>query len=190
MCGRVFVKSTFAELMAAFAEVRREGNLADIEPGPRYNGAPSLTYPIIVHDAHSVCGAFSKARWGLVPSWVKEAKPKVQPANARCESLKTNGMFRGAYRSRRCLLPIDGYYEWRSIKGRKQPYALARPMGSRSALPPSGGAAARSVCTPGHRAKDVRGGHLPSERARGHHPRSNAGDPPPEGLCALAWRGA
>lgn len=51
---------------------------------------------------------------GLVPSWVKEAKPKVQPANARCETLKTNGMFRGAHRLRRSVLfgsidysPID-----------------------------------------------------------------------------------
>lgn len=129
MCGRVFVKSTFAELMAAFAEVRRQGNLADIESGPRYNGAPSLTYPIIVRDAHSIRGAFTEARWGLIPSWVKEAKPKVQPANARCESVRTNGMFRGAYRSRRCLVPVDGYFEWKAIKGKKQPYALAMADG-------------------------------------------------------------
>jgi putative SOS response-associated peptidase YedK len=125
MCGRVFVKSSFAELMAAFAEVRRDDNLANLEPGPRHNGAPSLIYPIMVSDAHSVRGAFTEARWGLIPSWVKEAKPKVQPGNARCETLKTNGMFRGAYRSRRCLVPVDGYFEWKAIKGKKQPYALA-----------------------------------------------------------------
>jgi len=60
---------------------------------------------------------------------VREAKPKVQPANARCETLKTNGMFRGAYRSRRCLVPVDGYFEWKAIKGKKQPYALAMADG-------------------------------------------------------------
>ena len=131
MCGRVFVKSTFAELLAAFADVRRDDNRADLDIGPRFNGAPSLTYPIIVRDAHSSSGAFTTARWGLIPSWVKEAKPKVMPANARCESIKTNGMFRGAYRSRRCLVPVDGYFEWRANKGAKikQPYALAMKDG-------------------------------------------------------------
>lgn len=79
MCGRVFVKSTFAELMAAFADVRRDDNLADLDAGPRHNGAPSLSYPIIVADGDSVHGRFTTARWGLIPSWVKEAKPKVMP---------------------------------------------------------------------------------------------------------------
>jgi len=65
MCGRVFVKSTFAELMTAFAEVRREDNLAGLETGPRYSGAPSPTYPIILYDARSARGAFAEARWGL-----------------------------------------------------------------------------------------------------------------------------
>lgn len=129
MCGRVFVKSTFAELMAAFSGVKRDDNLADLESGPRFNGAPSLTYPIIITDKDASSGRFTTAKWGLIPSWVKEAKPKVQPANARCESLKTNGMFRGAYRARRCLVPVDGYFEWKAIKGKKQPYALAMADG-------------------------------------------------------------
>lgn len=130
MCGRVFIKSTFAELMAAFADVRREDNLADLDSGPRFNGAPSLSYPIIVADGDAVQGRFTTARWGFIPSWVKEAKPKVQPANARCETLKTNGMFRGAYRSRRCLIPVDGYFEWRATKSKiRQPYALAMKDG-------------------------------------------------------------
>ena len=131
MCGRVFVKSSFAELMAAFVGVRRDDNLANLDPGPRHNGAPSLIYPIIVRDAQSVRGAFTEARWGLVPSWVKEAKPKVQPAQARSETIQTNGMFRSAYRSRRCLVPVDGYFEWLSNKSTKlkQPYALAMSDG-------------------------------------------------------------
>ena len=111
MCGRVFVESTFDELMGNFDAVRRS-NMPGLDRGPRYNGAPSLTYPIIVHDADAIHGAFTEARWGLIPSWVKEPKPKVMPANARCETLKTNGMFRGTYRSRRCLVPVDGYFEW------------------------------------------------------------------------------
>jgi putative SOS response-associated peptidase YedK len=131
MCGRVFVKSSFSELMGAFASVRRESNMPGLDAGPRFNGAPSLTYPIIVHDKDATDGAFTEARWGLIPSWVKEAKPKVQPANARCETLKTNGMFRGAFKSRRCLVPVEGYFEWKANKGAKikQPYALAMKSG-------------------------------------------------------------
>jgi putative SOS response-associated peptidase YedK len=129
MCGCVFVKSSFAELTAAFADVKRDDNLADLEPGPRSNGAPSLSYPVMVADKDAIHGRFTLARWGLVPSWIKEAKPKHTPANARCETIKTNGMFRGAYRSRRCLVPVDGYFEWKATKGIKQPYALAMADG-------------------------------------------------------------
>lgn len=69
MCGRVFVKSSFAELLAAFSGVRRDDNLAALDSGPRFNGAPSLTYPIIVADADAIHGRYTLARWGLVPSW-------------------------------------------------------------------------------------------------------------------------
>jgi len=122
----VFVKSTFAELMAAFADVRRDGdNLADLDSGPRYNGAPSLSYPIIVADKGAPSGVFSLATWGFIPRWSRGAKPTRAPPNARSETVATNGMFREAYRARRCLMPVNGYFEWRGIKGRKQPYALA-----------------------------------------------------------------
>ena len=125
MCGRVFVKSTFAELMAAFADVRRDDNLADLDTGPRFNGAPSLSYPIIVTDKGVPSGVFTLATWGFVPRWSREAKPTRAPPNARSETVATNGMFRDAYRSRRCLMPVHGYFEWKAANGQKQPYALA-----------------------------------------------------------------
>lgn len=128
MCGRVFVKSSFSELMASFAAVRRS-NLPGLDTGPRHNGAPSLVYPIIVADGDSINGAWAEARWGLVPPWTREAKPKIAPINARCETVRSNGLFRGAYRSRRCLIPVHGYFEWTAIKGAKQPYALAMRSG-------------------------------------------------------------
>lgn len=117
--------------MGRFSAARRS-NLPGLDAGPRFNGAPSLIYPIIVADEDaSAHGAFMEARWGLVPGWVKEEKPKVAPANARSETVKTNGMFRGAYRARRCLVPVDGYFEWKARKGSKikQPYALAMADG-------------------------------------------------------------
>lgn len=128
MCGRVFVKSTFAELMSAFADVKRGDNLDGLAEGPRFNGAPSFSYPIIIADADAVHGRFTVAKWGFVPSWSKGPASRI-PANARSETIKTNGLFRGAYRARRCLVPVDGYFEWKAIKGKKQPYALARADG-------------------------------------------------------------
>ncbi len=68
MCGRGFLKSTFLELLAAFGAVRRDDNLGDLDSGPRFNGAPSLTYPIIVGNADAVHGRYTLARWGLIPS--------------------------------------------------------------------------------------------------------------------------
>jgi putative SOS response-associated peptidase YedK len=130
MCGRVFVKSTFTELMAGFSQARASDDPV-LAGGPIYNAAPSLIYPIIVRDAASIHGAFVPARWGLIAPWAKEPRPKIMPANARCETITTNGLFRNFYRRQRCLVPVDGYFEWRATKGAKvkQPYAIAMKTG-------------------------------------------------------------
>lgn len=113
--------------MASFSGARRaEG----IEGGPRYNGAPQQIYPIIVPDPEHGGPEFVPARWGFIPSWSKEAKPKVAPINARWETIRTSGLFRSAYRSYRALLPVDGYFEWQAQEGGKQPYAIAMKDGS------------------------------------------------------------
>ncbi len=84
--------------------------------GPTYNGAPTQYYPVIITDVirdPDVFGpTFVSARWGLIPRWIKEPKPdRPPPINARCEGISTNGMFEDAYRRRRCLIPIDGFFE-------------------------------------------------------------------------------
>lgn len=121
MCGRVFIKSTLADLIANFAAVNSEalGNLQ-----ATYNGSPGRDYPIIVRDDASIYGAFIVARWGFVPAWAKDPI-KVRSANARAESIAEKSMFLSAYRSRRGIMPIDGYFEWRSTVPPKQPYAIA-----------------------------------------------------------------
>jgi putative SOS response-associated peptidase YedK len=84
-----------------------------------YNVAPSQTMPIVRLDKEGKpVGA--TAKWGLIPSWVK-GKPKMQPSNAKSETAATNGMFRAAMAQRRCLVPADGFYEWKEPKP-KQPY--------------------------------------------------------------------
>ncbi|GAA2849231.1 putative SOS response-associated peptidase YedK [Aminobacter aminovorans] len=139
MCGRVFVKSTLAEMVRSlgFADPAAIGPLDN--SFPRYNGAPSLIYPVIVQDeAQTGSAMFVQAKWGLVPAWQKEAAPgRPPPVNARSETIATNGLFKRAYAMRRCLIPIDGYFEWKDIHGTgkdKQPYAIAMKDGAPFAL--------------------------------------------------------
>lgn len=139
MCGRVYIKTTLEGLMRAFSFARSEGAEGLSNQFPRYNGAPGQDYPIIIRDVVRDPGlsghVFVSARWGLIPSWAKDTK--IRPINATCETIKTNGMFRSAYRARRCLVPINGYFEWKDILGtgkNKQPYAIALKSGGTFAL--------------------------------------------------------
>jgi putative SOS response-associated peptidase YedK len=73
---------------------------------------------------------------GLIPGWFKEVSPKLKPINASAERVATAPMFRAAYAKRRCLLPIDNFFEWKAIKGMraKQPYAIGMKSGEPFAL--------------------------------------------------------
>lgn len=105
---------------------------------PLWNGAPSLTYPIIIREELSTSMAgFVSARWGLVPGWARHGGGRPPPVNARCETIATNGLFKKAYASCRCLVPIDGYFEWQKLDPsgkKKQPYAIAMKSGEPFAL--------------------------------------------------------
>jgi putative SOS response-associated peptidase YedK len=136
MCGRVFVKTNVDSLVRAFA-FAREGEAKSLDNAfPRFNGAPGQDYPIIVREPDTGGGEFVRARWGLIPRWVKEPTGGRRPINAAVERVATAPMFRNAYRWRRALLPIDGLFEWRAIRGQKvkQPYAIAMAEGSPFAL--------------------------------------------------------
>ena len=67
-------------------------------------------------------------RWGLIPYWCQDPKGGRRPINAKAESVSRRPMFRDAYAQRRCIVPVDGFFEWRAIRGagRKQPYAMAK----------------------------------------------------------------
>ena len=65
----------------------------------------------------------ARAQWGFIPAWAKEL-PKTRPINAKAETVSTNGMFRNSFTSRRCLIPADGFYEWRGAKPPRQPYFI------------------------------------------------------------------
>ncbi|EJB07923.1 hypothetical protein Rleg9DRAFT_6945 [Rhizobium leguminosarum bv. trifolii WSM597] len=141
MCGRIFVKTSLEELIGNFAFAVKGGDIDGLgNRFPRWNGAPSQDYPIIIRDIvrepDTSGPIFVTARWGLMPSWAKSGG-RPPPVNVRCEGISSNGMFRSAYRSRRCLVPINGFFEWKDIHGtgkNKQPYAIAMTDGSPFAL--------------------------------------------------------
>jgi putative SOS response-associated peptidase YedK len=85
---------------------------------PRYNIAPTAQV-LIVRE-----GGAALVRWGLVPHWAKDASASAKMNNARAETVATKPSFRDAYRSRRCLIPANGFYEWRSEFGVRQPYYI------------------------------------------------------------------
>jgi putative SOS response-associated peptidase YedK len=95
---------------------------------PRYNVAP--TQPIPVVSSENGARHFRLMRWGLLPSWVKDPRGFTLLINARSETVLEKPAFKNAIRRRRGLIPADGYYEWKSIDGRKQPFFIRRADGA------------------------------------------------------------
>ncbi|MDZ7734713.1 MAG: SOS response-associated peptidase [Gammaproteobacteria bacterium] len=89
---------------------------------PRYNIAPDQGNPVILKTPEGI--AMQAFRWGLVPHWLDEPKTKYSTINAKVETVAEKPFYRDAYKSRRCLVPADGYYEWRQEGVRKQPYYI------------------------------------------------------------------
>ena len=98
---------------------------------PHWNGAPSQELLIIRRNHHTGEVSLDPLRWGLIPHFCEDPKGGRKPINAKCETVDTLPSFRDAYRSRRCILPVDGFFEWKAIKGHtaKQPYAIAMKHG-------------------------------------------------------------
>jgi len=125
MCGRYSLKTDEIH-------IRRQFNLKDIPRlVPRYNVAPSQDVPIVRENAEGE-RELVFARWGLIPSWSKEPKAEFSTINARAETVAAKPAFRSAFRSRRCLIPADGYYEWAARPGSKtkQPYYIGLREGA------------------------------------------------------------
>ena len=121
MCGRYVVPNTTDELLSLFDAT---GNNAPDYWKPSYSVAPTDPAPIVrewIHD-ETVQRDVDLASWGFKPGWAKPGGPA--PINARLESVASNGMFRSAFASQRCLVPMAGYYEWQQLDDGKQPYFI------------------------------------------------------------------
>ncbi len=97
---------------------------SEIRIVPRFNIAPSQHVPVIRINAAGH-PQLDLVRWGLIPHFTK-GKPKVQPINARAETIATSGMFRQAFEKRRCLVPANGFYEWQMTDDGKRPMNIHR----------------------------------------------------------------
>ncbi len=120
MCGRFALKAPPAEIMRQF------GVDAVPEMAPRYNIAPTQSILIIRHPWQQPEARLEAAsvKWGLLPSWAKDASMAAKLANARGETVAEKPAFRSAFRRMRCLIPADGFYEWEATPSGKQPWFL------------------------------------------------------------------
>jgi putative SOS response-associated peptidase YedK len=114
MCGRYTVTAT-PEVLRALFGYTEQPNFP-----PRFNVAP--TQPIAVVRLMNGKRQFALVRWGLLPSWVKDPKAFSLLINARGETVNDKPAYKAAMKRRRCLIPADGFYEWKALGSRKQPY--------------------------------------------------------------------
>ena len=119
MCGRYRLSRRKQIIEEHFASVSGEK-----EWTPRYNIAPTQLVPVIRQNPAEPVRELSLVRWGLVPSWAKDSSVAAKMINARSETAATKPAFRDALKSRRCLIPADGFYEWAKTAKAKQPYCF------------------------------------------------------------------
>jgi putative SOS response-associated peptidase YedK len=115
MCGRFSLTVNEAELNLRF---QLEGGIAPYDP--RYNGAPTQMLAVITNREQNRLSYF---KWGLIPSWAKDPAIGNKMINARAETITEKPSYRTPLRSQRCLVPSDGFYEWKQ-NGKKVPYRI------------------------------------------------------------------
>ena len=133
MCGRFVSASPPDELAQYFgAEVHVEVPIQPIEPN--FNVAPTdTTYVVrrVDYDDGPSVRSLAALRWGLVPFWAKDLKIGSKMINARSETVVDKPAFKRTFFRRRCLVPVDGFYEWTKVPGAKtkQPHYIYRTDG-------------------------------------------------------------
>jgi putative SOS response-associated peptidase YedK len=93
---------------------------------PRYNLAPTMRAAVTARNGEGRLEV-KALRWGLIPAWAKDKKIGAHGINARMETVATKPMFRAAFKKRRCIVPMNGYFEWQPTHDGKQPYFIHHP---------------------------------------------------------------
>ena len=127
MCGRFTLRSSGESVAEAF-------DLPEVpDLLPRFNIAPGQSVAVVREMPQAQDRQLAYLRWDLIPAWADDPSIGDRLVNARSETAATKPSFRRAFRSRRCLVVADGFYEWQKINGRRQPYFVGlqsdRPFG-------------------------------------------------------------
>ena len=120
MCGRYVLRSPLQNVMDAFSAVLE---IDGVVVKPRYNIAPTQNVPVIRLNPEGK-RTISILKWGLIPSWSKDPAIGSRMINARAETLTEKPSYRNAFRKRRCIVPADGFFEWKKEGKEKQPYYI------------------------------------------------------------------
>src|SRR5262245_34755811 len=125
MCGRIIQSS--GPLRLAIVDGLDVSNSCMHNVPPRYNAAPSQELLVIRENHKTGERSLALIKWGLIPHGCTDPRGGRKPINAKAESVSRLPMFREAYALRRCIVPVDGFFEWRAIRSAraKQPYAIA-----------------------------------------------------------------
>ena len=123
MCGRAKLETDVSEIKIAF-RIPPEYPTPNFPPS--WNVAPTDNLPIVRYDPKTGSRALDLMRWGLVPYWAKDIKIGFSTINAMAETVDSKPVFREAFARRRCIVPVDNFYEWKKLGPKeKQPYAIA-----------------------------------------------------------------
>ncbi len=120
MCGRYALFNAKEILIKKFKIDEVES-----DPTPNYNIAPTQEISTIIQEDNK--NKLTKLHWGLVPFWAKDKSTGSKMINARIETVAEKPAFRNAFKKRRCLIPANGFYEWKGGDGHKQPYYITIP---------------------------------------------------------------
>jgi putative SOS response-associated peptidase YedK len=126
MCGRV-VQSKDPTTYGRLLQPSVGGGLPNAPP--HFNGAPGQDYLVGRFNPLTSERTVDVLRWGLIPSWAKDRKIAWKFINARSETVRTTAAFKAAYKKRRCLLPADGFFEWKKVGKEKRPYLIGMADG-------------------------------------------------------------
>jgi len=127
MCGRFTQLRAWSDLARLYQIM---SGSTPLNLPARYNVASTQDVPVVrqINDSHD--RGLVTVRWGLVPFWAKDIKVGYSLINARAETVHQKPSFRQAFKQRRCLIPANGFYEWKPLEGRrKQPYYITLPEG-------------------------------------------------------------
>ena len=127
MCGRFTQQRPTAEL----AELFDAEPLTD-DPGGHFNLAPTDPASVVVERGER--RAITTYAWGLIQPWAKDPRVASRQINARAETVASSGAFRDSFQRRRCIVPVDGFYEWRRDGSVRRPFLIRRADGAPLAL--------------------------------------------------------